>query len=93
VEFTDIKAPGPVEGTPPWRDPLWLAAAEEWLEAGHPRAAVERSLVLALRIAPLARALAWGRLFPCFIGHPGPVGHAARVLAWLLDADPLGPGD
>jgi hypothetical protein len=64
-----------------------------WLEAGYPRPAVERSLDLALRIAPLARALAWGRLFPCFIGHPGPGGHAAQVLAWVLDADPLAPED
>jgi len=64
-----------------------------WLEAGHARAAVARSLEVALRIAPLARALAWGRVFPCFAGHPGPAGHAAQVLAWLLDADPLDPGD
>ena len=33
MEFTDIKAPGPVHGTPPWRNPLWLAAAEEWIGA------------------------------------------------------------
>jgi hypothetical protein len=60
-----------------------------WLAAGYPRAAVDRSLSLALRIAPLARALTWGRLFPCFIGHPRPAGHAARVLATVLDPDPL----
>jgi hypothetical protein len=64
-----------------------------WLDAGHPRSAVDRSLELALRIAPLARALSWGRLFPCFIGHPEPVGHAAGVLTWLLDPDPLDPAD
>ena len=30
MEFTDIKAPEPVAGIPPWRDPLWLAEAEDW---------------------------------------------------------------
>ena len=63
-----------------------------WLEAGYGRAAVDRSLELALRIAPLARALTWGRLFPCYLGHPGPAVHAARALAGLLDQDPLRPG-
>jgi hypothetical protein len=81
-------------GLPP-RSPELAALTEDyvrcWLDAGHPRAAVGRSLALALRVAPLARALAWGRLFPCFIGHPGPVGHSARVLTWLLDPDPLDP--
>jgi hypothetical protein len=57
--------------------------------AGYQWAAVDRSLSLALRIAPLARALTWGRLFPCFLGHPGPVGYAARVLATVPDPDPL----
>jgi hypothetical protein len=45
---------------------------------------------LALRIAPLARALTWGRLFPCYLGHPAPAIHAARALAALLETDPLG---
>jgi hypothetical protein len=62
-----------------------------WLDAGHRPAAVERSLFLALRIAPLARSLTWGRVFPCYRGHPGPAGHAARALAAVLDEDPLGP--
>jgi hypothetical protein len=62
-----------------------------WLEAGHERAAVDRSLALALRIAPLTRALTWGRLFPCYLGHPGPAGHRARALAGLLADDPLAP--
>ena len=61
-----------------------------WLEAGYARAAVDRSLALALRIAPLARALTWGRLFPCYLGHPAPAIHAARSLAALLETDPLG---
>lgn len=61
-----------------------------WLEAGYGRAAVDRSLSLALRIAPLARALTWGRLFPCYLGHPAPAMHAARALAALLETDPLG---
>jgi hypothetical protein len=58
---------------------------QAWLEAGHPRPAVDRALLLALRIAPLARALTWGRLFPCYLGHPGPAGHAARALAAILE--------
>ena len=53
---------------------------------GHPH-----SLFLALRIAPLARALTWGRVLPCYAGHPGPVGHGARALAAVLDPDPLDP--
>jgi len=66
---------------------------EPWLDAGYSRAAADRSLTLALRIAPLARALTWGRLFPCYLGHPRPAGHAARALAALLKPDPLSPGD
>jgi hypothetical protein len=64
-----------------------------WLEAGHPRPAVDRSLSLALRIAPLARALTRGRLFPCYLGHLAPAGHAARAMAALLKPKPLGPDD
>ena len=63
-----------------------------WLEAGYGRAAVDRSLSLALRIAPLARALTWGRLFPCYLGHPALAIHAARALAAVLESDPLGVG-
>lgn len=59
-----------------------------WLDAGHRRAAVDRSVSLALRIAPLARALTWGRLFPCYLGHPGPAGQAVRALAAMLRTDP-----
>jgi len=62
-----------------------------WLDAGHRRAAIDRSLSLALRVAPLARALTWRRVFPCYhLGHPGPAGHAARALAAVLDQDLLG---
>jgi hypothetical protein len=63
-----------------------------WLEAGHSRATVDRALPLALRIAPLARALTWGRLFPCYLGHPAPAVHSARALAGMLEPDPRGPG-
>jgi Phosphotransferase enzyme family len=55
-----------------------------WLGAGHSRATADRSLSLALRVAPLARALTWGRLFPCYLGHPGPAAHAARALVAML---------
>jgi hypothetical protein len=79
----------------PPRSPELIALTEDylrpWLDAGHQRAAVDRSLSLALRIAPLARALTWGRVFPCFLGHPGPAAHAARALAATLKDDPLAP--
>jgi hypothetical protein len=61
-----------------------------WREAGHPEAALDRSWHLALRIAPLARALTWGRVFPCLLGHPATAAHAARSLAALLKPGPLG---
>lgn len=81
----------------PARSPEVLALTEEyfgpWLDAGYSRAALDRSMELALRVAPLARSLSWGRVFPCFTGHPVPGGHAAQVLTWLLDADPLDPED
>jgi hypothetical protein len=48
---------------------------------------------MALRIAPLARALTWGRLFPCYLGHPAPAVHGARALAAMIEPDPLGTGD
>src|SRR6202034_342605 len=43
MEFTDIKAPAPVEGTPPWQDPRWVAAAEDWIDAGCARAGLART--------------------------------------------------
>jgi hypothetical protein len=60
---------------------------EPWLGAGHQRAAVDRSLSLALRIAPVSRAMAWGRVFPCYTGHPGPSGNALCALANMLTPD------
>jgi hypothetical protein len=81
-------------GLPP-RSPELAALTHDylrpWLDAGHPRAAVDRSLALALRVAPLGRALAWGRVWPCYRGHPGPAGHAIRWLATMLEPDPVDP--
>jgi hypothetical protein len=62
-----------------------------WLDAGHPRAAVDRSLSLALRVAPIGRALAWGRVFPCYLGDSVPAGHAIQSLADMLEPDPVHP--
>ena len=59
-----------------------------WLEAGYGPAAVHRSVELALRIAPLARVLTWGRVFPCFLGHPGPSAHAAITTRRSFDEYP-----
>ena len=64
-----------------------------WLEAGYSREAVDRALLLALRVAPLARALTWGRIFPCYLGHPALAVHQARALLAILEPDPLGQGD
>ena len=50
---------------------LTEAYLRPWHEAGHPREAITRALPLALRIAPLARALTWGRLFPATSASPG----------------------
>jgi hypothetical protein len=76
-------------GSLPQQTPELAALTENylspWLEAGYPRAAADRSLTLALRIAPLARALAWGRLFPCYLGHPAPAARAARWVAAMLE--------
>ena len=81
-------------GLPP-RSPELTALAGDyltpWLDAGYPRPAVDRSLSLALRIAPMGRALAWGRVFPCYLGHPVPAGHAMRSLAAMLEPDPVHP--
>lgn len=60
-----------------------------WREAGYPANVISRSLRLALRIAPMGRALAWNRIFPCFLGHPAPASFAARTLAAMLLPDPL----
>jgi hypothetical protein len=83
-------------GRPP-RSPELAALTDDyvrtWLDAGHPRPAIERSLSLAIRIAPLGRALAWGRVFPCYLGESGLAGHAIRALAAVLDPDPVDPAE
>src|ERR1700722_9503611 len=43
MEFTDLKAPAPVAGIPPWQDPAWVAAAEDWISAGCARAGLARA--------------------------------------------------
>lgn len=43
MEFTDIRAPEPVQGTPPWQDPVWVAEAEDWIAAGCARAGLART--------------------------------------------------
>jgi hypothetical protein len=83
-------------GLPPGSPALAALAGDyltPWLDAGHPRAAVDRSLSIALRVAPLGRALAWGRVFPCYLGHAGPAGHAVAALAAMLEPDPVHPGN
>src|ERR1700722_9317486 len=43
VEFTDIKAPEPVAGIPPWQDPAWVAEAEGWISAESARDGLART--------------------------------------------------
>ncbi len=43
MRFTDLKAPGPLRGLPPWQDPRWLAEAADWIDAGCARAALTRT--------------------------------------------------
>jgi hypothetical protein len=43
MEFTDIRAPEPVEGIPSWRDGRWLAEAEDWIGAECARAGLART--------------------------------------------------
>jgi hypothetical protein len=43
MELTDLKAPEPVRGIPPWRDPQWVAAAEDWIDAACARASLTRT--------------------------------------------------
>jgi Phosphotransferase enzyme family len=69
------------------------AYLQPWLDVGYSRSVIDRALILALRIAPLARALAWGRVFPSFLGHAEPARNAARALAALLQPDPLAGSD
>jgi len=92
--FTALRTGAEHVGLPPQSREIAALTGEylsPWLAAGHPRAAVDRSLSLALRIAPLGRALAWGRVFPCYLGHSGPAGHAIRSLAAMLGPDPVRP--
>jgi hypothetical protein len=63
---------------------------QPWIAGGHPRAAVDRALPPALRIAPFARVLTWGRIFPCYLAQPDPGRSAARALAAALEASALG---
>jgi hypothetical protein len=62
---------------------LRSAYLEPWLEAGYQQADLQRAVDLALLIAPVARATAWCRVFPCFAG-------TREWIARLLSSDPLG---
>jgi hypothetical protein len=52
VEFTDIKAPEPLNGIPPWQDPQWLADAQDWIEASCARAGLTRTGPVSARGRP-----------------------------------------
>ena len=67
---------------------------EPWRATGIPSDELRRCAHLAVRIAPVSRALAWGRVFPCFAGMVEPGAQAARWLVRLLhtEAKDLGSG-
>lgn len=62
---------------------------EPWRVAGYSQDVINRSLYFALKIAPLTRALAHVRVFPCYRDHPAPLARAARTLEAMLLRDPL----
>jgi hypothetical protein len=68
------------------------AYLEPWMEDGYRSADVERAAYLAMRVAPVLRAVAWVRVFPCFAQVAEPNANAARWLGRLLDDDPLTVG-
>lgn len=71
---------------------LRAAYLEPWLEDGYRAADVERAADLAMRVAPISRAVAWRRVFACFADTVQPNENAARWLGRLLDEDPLNVG-
>jgi hypothetical protein len=61
-----------------------------WEEAGYgSRADLDRAARLAIGLAPVARAMVWRRVFPCFEDSPFPHAMAAGWLTRLLADDPL----
>jgi hypothetical protein len=72
----------PAEG--PAADALLSAYLEPWAADGFAAADLRRAVRLALRVAPIARALTWGRLFPCFALSAEPAANAAAWLGRLL---------
>ncbi len=97
MEFTDIKAPEPDAGVPPWRDPRWLAEAEDWIDAACARAGLARAGQATGRarvysvVARVPVGGGTGEGIPLLPRPPGAAGHAVRTLAAVLEPDPLGP--
>jgi hypothetical protein len=69
---------------------LRAAYLESWLQDGHRAVDLERAAHLAMLVAPISRASAWVRNFPCFAHAMEPTENAGRWLVRLLDDDPLG---
>lgn len=69
---------------PEQADALREAYLEPWGAAGISAGELRRAADLAVRISPVSRALAWGRVFPCFKGAVEPGAQAARWLAGIL---------
>lgn len=69
---------------------LRSAYLEPWIEDGYRLEDLQRAADLALTITPISRAMAWGRVFPCFADAEEPSANTARWLAALVAADPLG---
>ena len=95
MEFTDIKAPEPVQGVPPWQDPRWVAEAEDWIAAACARAGLARtgpaqgrarSYSVVARV-PTADGTVWFKASPPASGfEPALLGALA---AWYPDRFPV----
>jgi hypothetical protein len=68
-------------------DALREAYLAPWLSLGFTPDELRRAADLAVRIAPVSRALAWGRVFPCFAGSVEPGAQAARWLVHILQTE------
>jgi len=70
--------------SPEQADSLREIYLEPWRATGISADELRRATQLAVRIAPISRALAWGRVFPCFAAVAEPGAQAARWLVRLL---------
>ena len=73
--------------SPEQADALREVYLEPWRDTGIASDELRRAADLAVRISPVSRALAWGRVFPCFAGSVEPGAQAARWLVRILQIE------